>query len=563
WVRLLEQVTTDPEAPVSRADILTPDERHQLLPERDDTGRPARSLVAAFRAQVERAPDAVAVVADGTRLTYAQLDQRADRLARELIGRGVGTERLVAVAMPRSIGFVVAVLAVIKAGGMYLSLDARYPESQVRGMWADNSVGLLLTDSLTRAPAFVPRDQVLLVQEEAAQVLAQPSGVSPDPEQLACVIYTSGSTGTPKGIGLTHADITSLAEDPAVGRYPARVLLHSPTAWDALPFELWMPLLQGGQVVIAPDVPLDGPHLRDIISDHGITSMWITAGLFKALAEEYPNTFAPMSQVFTGGEVVPPDAVRRVMAACPALTVVNGYGPGETTTFATLHEMAPGHDPEPSLPIGLPISDKQVYVLDEHLGLMPPGVVGELYVTGAGMARGYLGQPGMSAQRFVANPYGPAGTRMYRTGDLARWNKDGRLEFAGRADQQVKVRGFRIEPGEIESGLRRCGGVAHATVVVHTVREDDVRLVAYVVTEPDTEFAPSAVAEELRGQLPEYMIPSLITAVPAIPLTPNGKVDRGALPVPDFGVLVSAGGREPRSAREVALCGVFAEVLGV
>ncbi|WP_344343169.1 amino acid adenylation domain-containing protein, partial [Kitasatospora putterlickiae] len=571
WVRLLEQVTARPELPVGRADILTPEERHQLLAGRNGAGRPARSLLTAFRTQVERVPDAVAVVADGSRLTYAQLDERADRLARELIGRGVGAERLVAIAMPRSIGFVVAVLAVVKAGGMYLSLDARYPESQVRRMWADNNVNLLLTDSPTRVPAFVPGDQVLLVQDDAAHLpSASPSalpagdrGAAPEPDRLACVIYTSGSTGTPKGIGLTHADITSLADDPVVGRYPARVLLHSPTAWDALPFELWMPLLLGGQVVIAPDVPLDGPHLRDVIRDHGITSMWITAGLFKAMAEDHPDCFAPVRQVFTGGEVVPQEPVRRVMAACPDLTVVNGYGPGETTTFATLHEMVPGYEPEPSLPIGRPITDKQVYVLDERLGLVPPGVVGELYVAGAGMARGYMGQPGLSSQRFVANPYGPAATRMYRTGDLARWNRDGLLEFAGRADHQVKIRGFRIEPGGIESALRRCTGVTHATVVVHTVREGDVRLVAYVVTEPGTGFDPSAVAEELREKLPEYMVPSLIKAVPAIPLTPNGKVDRAALPVPDFGALVSEGGRRPRSAPEVALCEVFAEVLGV
>ncbi|MFJ6384928.1 non-ribosomal peptide synthase/polyketide synthase [Kitasatospora sp. NPDC092039] len=573
WVRLLEQLTARPELPVGRADILTPEERQQLLARRTDTELPARSLVTVFRAQVERVPDAVAVVADGTRLTYAELDERADRLAEELIARGVGAERLVAIAMPRSIGFVVAVLAVVKAGGMYLSLDARYPESQARRMWADNDVNLLLADAPTRVPAFVPEDQVLLIQDGAAHLPStapSPSarpvggpGVSPDPDQLACIIYTSGSSGTPKGIGLTHTDITSLADDPAVGRYPARVLLHSPTAWDALPFELWMPLLLGGRVVIAPDVPLDGPHLRDIIRDHGITSLWITAGLFKAMAEDRPDCFASVRQVFTGGEVVPQDPVRRVMAACPDLTVVNGYGPGETTTFATLHEMPPGHDPEPSLPIGRPITNKQVYVLDEHLGLVPPGVVGELYVAGAGMARGYLGQPGLSAQRFVANPYGVPGERMYRTGDLARWNRDGLLEFAGRADQQVKIRGFRIEPGGIESALRRCTGVTHATVLVHTVREGDVRLVAYVVTEPGTGYDSSAVAEELRGQLPEYMVPSLITAVPAIPLTPNGKVDRAALPVPDFGALVSEGGRGPRSAREVALCGLFAEVLGV
>ncbi|MFI9238056.1 non-ribosomal peptide synthase/polyketide synthase [Streptomyces sp. NPDC053079] len=565
---LLDTLAAHPDRPVTDADVLTAGEHDRIRADWDAARRPvpARTLVEAFEERVGLDPHAVAVVAGAASLTYAQLDARANRLARDLVDRGVGTEQVVAIAMPRSVGFVVAVLAVVKAGGTYVSLDERYPESQVRLMWADNDVSLLLTDSPSRVPQFVPGEQVLLLGDDAGDAdvpaaAARDFATPASPDQLACVVYTSGSTGKPKGIALTHAAIAALSDDPDVGRHAGRVLLHSPTAWDALPFELWVPLLLGGQVVIAPDVRLDAAGLRDVIVEHRITSMWITAGLFKVMAEECPEAFRHMGQVFTGGEVVPPAAVRRVMDACPDVVVVNGYGPGETTTFASLHVMEPGRALEPALPIGRPVANKRVYVLDDRLRLVPPGVAGELYVSGAGMARGYIHQPALSAQRFVADPYGPAGARMYRTGDLARWNRDGRLEFVGRADHQVKVRGFRIEPGEVESALRELPGVTQAAVLVHEVQEGDRRLVAYVVTADGAELPPSAARDALRQRLPEYMVPSAVVTLSALPLTLNGKLDRKALPAPDFSGLVT--GRAPRTPREEALCALFAEVLGL
>ncbi|MFE6667640.1 non-ribosomal peptide synthase/polyketide synthase [Streptomyces sp. NPDC057697] len=568
WTGFLEALTTRPEQPVTHADILTAEETRTFRADWATAAgaRTERTLAEAFRAQVENAPDAVAVVAGEVTLTYAQLDARAERLARELVRRGVGTEHVVALALSRSASFVVAVLAVMKAGGAYVSLDERYPQSQIRMMWTDNAVTVLLADSPSRVPEFVPGSQVLLLGPElATEDPATPDGTADRveaaflPDQLACVIYTSGSTGKPKGIALTHADITALADDPVVGRHPERVLLHSPTAWDSLPLELWMPLLLGGRVVIAPDTRLDAAALGDLVVEHRITSMWITAGLFKVIAEESPEAFVHMRQVFTGGEVVPPTAVRRVLDACPDTTVINGYGPGETTTFATLHAMVPQDTLPTALPIGRPVSGMRVYVLDDRLGLTPPGVAGELYVAGAGMARGYLGRPGPSAERFVADPFGPAGSRMYRTGDLARWNEAGQVEFVGRADSQVKVRGFRIEPGEVETALRGLPGVTQAAAVVHEVREGDRRLVGYVVVEEGVDLSDARNALGLR--LPEYMVPSAVVPLPVLPLTPNGKLDRRALPAPDFSAQV--GGREPRTEREKKLCALFADVLSL
>ncbi|MFJ2444448.1 amino acid adenylation domain-containing protein, partial [Streptomyces sp. NPDC087658] len=490
WVRFLTAVAADPEQRIATLDVLTSREREQLLVgwnESADEDRPvpAATLAEAFRERAAGHPDATAVVDGDLTLTYAELDARAERLAAVLRGRGVTAGQVVALAMPRSAAFVTAVLAVVRTGAAYLSLDDRYPDEQVHLMWTDNDITLLLTDDAERIPAFLPEERALVLdggELPAADAPAFPAdGPRPAPEQLACVIYTSGSTGRPKGLGITHANVISLADDATVGRHTERVLLHSPTAWDALPYELWVPLLTGGQVVVAPRGRLNVEDIRRAIADHRITSMWITVGLFKVMAEECPAAFAGMRQVFTGGEAVPATAVQQVRDACPGLVVINGYGPGETTTFATLQVMEPTRPVPATVPVGRPVTHKQVYVLDERLGLVAPGVGGELYVAGAGVARGYLDRPGLSAERFVACPFGPAGTRMYRTGDLVRWNRDGELEFLGRADDQVKVRGFRIEPGEVERALLQSPGVAQAAVVVREDAPGDRRLVAYVV----------------------------------------------------------------------------------
>ncbi|MFF2147942.1 alpha/beta fold hydrolase, partial [Kitasatospora sp. NPDC058190] len=296
------------------------------------------------------------------------------------------------------------------------------------------------------------------------------------------------------------------------------------------------------------------------ITTHGVTGLWLTAGLFRLVAEERPGLLAGVREVWTGGDVVSPAAVARVLAACPGIEVVNGYGPTEATTLATCHAVRTLDEHAATVPIGGPMANMRTYVLDAHLRPVPTGMVGELYLAGTGVARGYLGRPGLTAERFIADPYGPPGSRMYRTGDLAWWQTDGTLEFAGRADHQVKLRGLRIEPGEIEAVLASCPGVAQAAVVAREDRPGDKRLVAYLVPAPEGAPEATELSERLRRDLPEYMVPSAFVTVDTLPLTANGKLDRAALPAPEYGA--PGAGRGPRTPQEQLLCDLFAEVLG-
>ncbi len=569
-VRILRAAATDPGRPVARTDVLSATERGRAL---TDWGRgapqsgghgplpvPGRpDLSQLFAAQAARTPDRIAVVDGGTRLTYRELDVRAEALARELVLCGAGPGRRVAVAMDRSADLVVALLAVVRSGAAYVPIDTRWPAERRRFILRDTGANVLLPD------AWAPRT---LTQD--ASVLAPRSGsATAHPDALAYVMYTSGSTGLPKGVAVTHRDVIALAADVRfTGGAHDRVLLHSSHAFDAATYEIWVPLLNGGRIVVAPPGELTPPAVKELVAEHGLTAMFLTIGLFRVLAEEAADCFGGLREVWTGGERVPPEPLRAVLGACPGTTVVAVYGPTETTTFATCRAFAPG-DPVPdTVPIGGPMDGTRTYVLDRSLGLVPPGTVGELYVAGAGLARGYANRPGLTGERFVADPYadsyGVSGERMYRTGDLARWTPDGQLEFAGRADTQVKVRGFRVEPGEIETVLLAQPGVGHAAVVVREDRPGDRRLVAYVVPgsgratgDVDTARLTDALAERLPG----HLVPSAVVVLGALPLTVNGKLDRTALPAP--GRATAAGGREPRTERERALCGLFAEVLGV
>ncbi|MEU4587369.1 alpha/beta fold hydrolase [Kitasatospora aureofaciens] len=334
------------------------------------------------------------------------------------------------------------------------------------------------------------------------------------------------------------------------------MLVHSPHSFDASTFELWAPLLGGGRAVVAPAGEVTASTLRRMVTEHGVTALWLTAGLFSLVAEEEPSCLRGVAQVWTGGDVVSPVAVGQVLAACPGTVVVNGYGPTETTTFAATHAVSDA--PSGSLPIGRPLDDMRAYVLDAGLRPVPAGCVGELYLAGAGVARGYAERPGLTAERFVADPFASDGARMYRTGDLARWSTDGLLEYAGRADTQVKLRGFRIEPGEIEAVLAAHPSVGRAVVVVRDDRPGVKRLVGYLV--PAGAVATDALRAHLAERLPDYMVPSALVVLDDLPLTGNGKLDRRALPVPETPV---GSGREPITLREEVLATLFAEVLGL
>ncbi len=500
FTTLLEGAAAHPEHPISALPLLTEIEREQVLVEWNATEAPypkERCIHQLFEAQVEETPEAVAVVCEDTSLTYAQINTRANRLAHALIARGVGRESAVAVLLERSVDLVVSLLAVVKAGGTYVPLDTKYPLSRMGLIMGETGASVLLTDQALRAHPFPPSAQIVIVYTDPAEQDPGDPGIACDPEQLAYVMYTSGSTGAPKGIAVTHRDVVSLALDPCwqCGNQK-RVLLHSPSAFDASTYELWVPLLGGGQIVIAPADELDIRTLERVITRDKITSLFLTTALFNLLVEDSPDHFAAVAEVWTGGEMVSPPAIQRVLDACPETVVVHVYGPTETTTFATYHAMRPPYRVQGTVPIGRPMGNTRVYVLDAGLQPVPVGAAGELYIGGAGLARGYVGRPGLTAERFVADPYGPPTTRMYRTGDLVRWWGDGNLEFVGRVDNQVKIRGFRIECGEVEAALLSHPEVAQAVVVAREETPGQRRLVAYLVAEQDPTVATVAVAAE-------------------------------------------------------------------
>ncbi|OXM68366.1 hypothetical protein CF165_12640 [Amycolatopsis vastitatis] len=499
--------------------------------------------------RVDRTPGAVAVV-DGDRvLTYQALDELAGRLAARLIGRGVRRGGRVAVMLDRSADLVVALLAVWKAGAAYVPVDAGYPAPRVAFMAADSGVSLMVCSAATRGGVPEGIEPIVVTDEEdgeAATAAARPG----DP---AYVMYTSGSTGTPKGVTVPHRSVAELAGNPGWAVEPDdAVLVHAPHAFDASLFEIWVPLVSGARLVIAGPGQVDARRLREAIAA-GVTRAHLTAGSFRAVAEESPESFTGLREVLTGGDLVPAHAVARVRAACPGVRVRHLYGPTETTLCATWHVLEPGDALGPVLPIGRPLPGRRAQVLDDSLRPVAPGVVGELYLSGAGLADGYLDRAALTAERFVADPSRP-GERMYRTGDLAQRTADGELLFAGRADDQVKIRGFRVEPGEVEAALTAQPGV-HESVVVAI----DGRLIAYVVADEDTD--PVLVRERLEAVLPEHLVPAAVLRLAALPLTANGKVDRAALPAPDFAA--KATGRAPATEAERVLCGLFADLLGV
>ncbi|MET8222753.1 non-ribosomal peptide synthase/polyketide synthase [Streptomyces sp. NPDC005301] len=546
---LLTRFADGAEGDVDDLDLLTADDR-ALLDRWNTTARQTapRSPVDLFAEQVRRTPDAPAVHDGDRHVSYRQLADWSDAVARRLRSAGLAAEERVALLMDRSVELVAAQLGVLKAGGAYLPVDTRAPEERRRALLSQAGAAVRLT----------ARD-VAAARTEASAEAALPAA---DPDRLAYVMFTSGSTGRPKAVAVRHRDVASLATDSRFGDGVCeRVLLHSPPAFDAATFEVWAPLLNGGCVVVAPDRPMDAALLRRLAADGGLTAVWLTAGLFRLLAQDAPDCFADLRQVWTGGDVVPAAAVRRVLDACPALTVVDGYGPTETTTFATSFALADAADVPGTVPIGHPLDDLRVHLLDGRLRPVPPGCAGELFVSGEGVARGYLGRPGDTAARFLADPYGPPGTRMYRTGDLARRHVDGTVEFLGRADDQVKIRGFRVEPGEVEAVLTARPGVADVAVVAREDRPGSRRLVAYVV-------GPAAEdTEELRAfaarTLPDYLVPSAFVPLPALPLSANGKVDRAALPAPAPESRAADGAHvAPRTEAERRTAEIFAEVLG-
>ncbi|WP_329617718.1 amino acid adenylation domain-containing protein [Streptomyces brevispora] len=570
-VRLLEQVADDPARPLAGYDLMTPDEHTRVTRWGTGGALPAHTaqatLPALFADRARRTPDAVAVVGDGTALSYAGLDRISLDLARALAGLGVGPESGVGVLLGRSPAVVAASLGAVRAAGAYVPLDARWPGERLEQVAAVADVRVLVVDEDALASSWVTgaaRRMPVVVVDRLGRILrgaperpGEPAAV-PGPGALAYVMFTSGSTGLPKGVGVTHADVVALTADSAWrGGAADAVLMHSAYVFDASTFEIWAPLLHGGTVVVAPDGVLEARVLADAVREHAVSAVFLTTALFNVIADTAPEAFAGLRLVCAGGELASPDAMQRVAGTAPGIRVLHVYGPTETTTFATRHDVPADLPPGPP-PVGRPLDGMRLYVLDGSLRPVPPGVTGELYLAGRGVARGYTGIPGLTAARFVADPFDAAGGRMYRTGDLVRWTREGHIAYVTRADSQVKLRGYRIELGEIEGVLACCEGVADSFVVVREDIPGDRRLVAYVV--PANGARPDP-AEAVGRSLPAYMVPSAFVLIDALPLTLNGKVDRSALPEPAHHAPVR--GRAARTAREEILCGLFADVLGL
>ncbi|WP_345025516.1 amino acid adenylation domain-containing protein, partial [Actinomadura keratinilytica] len=554
--RLVETFAADPGGPVGRADLLTEDERHRTLTVWNDTADAVAdaTIHGLFEAQAARRPDAPAVIDGDTVLTYGELDAAANRLARVLADRGAGPERIVAVALPRSADLVTATLAAGKAGAAFLPVDPEYPPQRIAHMLGDARP--VLTVSTSRHADRLPGTGLLLLDDPATAALidaqapdAPRGGTAPRPDHPAYVIYTSGSTGRPKGVVVTHAGIASLAraqiDGMAVGP-DARVLQLASPGFDASVFERLAAIGSGAAMVVAPPDVYGGERLRDLIRDRAVSHAVITPS---ALATVPCEDLAGLRTLLVAGEACPPGLVARW---APDRRMVNAYGPTETTVCATMSGPLPDG---PVPPIGAPIRNTRVYVLDGALRPVPPGTPGELYVAGPLLARGYLGRPALTAERFVACPYGPPGERMYRTGDLVRWRDDGTLDYLGRVDQQVKIRGIRIELGEVEAVL-----TAHETVAQAAAAVRDGRLVGYVVPAPGAAVDEAELRRFAGRSLPDHAVPAVLVVLDELPQTPNGKLDRAALPAP---TAPSGTGRAPRTPREEILCNLYAQVLGL
>jgi len=540
-IRVLEQVAADPDIDVAAVELLDEAERRSVLADWNDTARavPEATLPELITGWAERTPDAVALRCGDAALTYAGLEERSNRLARHLLDAGIGAESVVALRMPRGIDAIVAMVGVWKAGAAYVPLDPEHPADRQEFILADSGAALVVES----------------LDELVAGRSAEPVGTRPRPDGLAYVIYTSGTTGRPKGVLARHGGMVNLAEAfrPVLGVGPGVAMLQFASfGFDASVLDVAVALASGATLVIASDEERADPELLTrMVNERGVGAVSLVPSLVRELD---PDRFDGVARWVVGSERMPEELARRFGRG---ERLWNAYGPTEITVICTTGPVADdGAGWVGGVPsIGRPIANTRVFVLDEYLRPVPPGVTGELYVAGAGLARGYLNRRGLTAGRFVACPFAP-GERMYRTGDLARWSRDGLLVFAGRADEQVKIRGHRIEPGEVEHVLAGHDAVDRVAVVAR-----DDRLVAYVVPAAGAAVDTAALREFAARRLPPYMVPGAVVELEALPLNANGKLDRAALPAPDFAGLV--GGRAPATPAEETLCKLFAEVLGL
>ncbi|WP_232463571.1 non-ribosomal peptide synthetase [Tumebacillus avium] len=567
-IALLQGAVADPSQSTAKLPVMSTTQRAMLLEGWNQTATPYpsdRSIQELFEEQAAKTPDAVAVVFAEEQLTYAQLNVRANRLARRLQALGVKPETAVGVCLERSAELVVALLAIVKAGGLYVPLDPNYPQERLAFMLEDADLLALVTTSAL-AERLPEHSAALVCLDLQAEAIAAQSGENPantaGPDNLIYVIYTSGSTGRPKGVCVTHRSVARLVKETNYVRFTEEevFLQFAPISFDAATFEIWGALLNGGRLVVFPSQKPSLEELGRVIRRYEVTTLFLTTALFHQMIETRWEDLVAVRQLLAGGEQMSVAHVRDVFARSGGWQFYHVYGPTETTTFATACLIQDASQLEASVPIGKALSNTTLYVLDKHLQPVPVGVPGELYIGGDGVARGYLNRPELTEEKFVTNPFGEG--RLYRTGDLVRWLCDGNIEFLGRLDHQVKVRGFRIELGEIEVELGKHEKVSETVAIVREDVPGDKRLTAYVVPHEGQDITAGELRSYLAEKMPEYMIPSAFEVMDKLPLTANGKIDRQKLPKPG----VDRGTQElvlPRNEQEQQIAAIWQEILGV
>jgi amino acid adenylation domain-containing protein len=570
---LLDAMAGSPEMPVGQLPMLTSAEQRQLLHDWNDTHRPYpanRCVHELFEEQAHRSPQAIALICGDVQLTYRELNARAGQLSRYLLETGIGCDSLVAIFMDRSPDVIIAMLAVWKSGGAFVALDTQDPAERLGLILSDIGAAALLTHRHLLSRLSAPPARLICLDRDWETIAGARSERRPPrlaPDDLAHVIYTSGSTGKPKGVEVRHRGIVRLVcgtDGPKFGQ--DRVFLQiSSVCFDASTFEIWAPLLHGGSCVICQMGFPSPTELQRLIHQHKVTTLFLSASTFNAMLDAAPQALTELDELLIGGEALSVPHVHRALALLPRTQIINGYGPTENTTFTTYYRVPRSFDLQSSsVPIGRPITNTQLYILDAQRQLLPRGAAGEIYIAGEGLARGYRNRPDLTAEHFVPNPFSPdSNARLYKTGDLGRYLPDGNIEFLGRVDLQLKLRGYRIEPGEIEWALERHPAVCQAIVMAREDTPGEKRLAAYLVLRPDAADALPGIAADLRSKLPEYMVPSVWVLLPQLPLNRSGKVDRNLLPIPESTTAIPAGAthQAPDTELERSLAQIWAEAL--
>ncbi|MFI5343201.1 MAG: amino acid adenylation domain-containing protein [Chlamydiales bacterium] len=571
--RAMEQLTKNPMHSIRDYEILTLAERQKILVEWNETAHDYprdKTIQQLFEEQVERTPNHIAVIDEEQQLTYRELNERSNQLAHYLRSKGIEPDSLVAIACERSIEMIVGILAILKAGGAYVPLDPSYPIMRLKYILDDTGTNFLLTQS--RLKEALPQTSAIIIELDHLEFLTGYPVVNPaylaKANHLAYVIYTSGSTGQPKGVMIEQRSVLRLVINTNYIQITSsdKFAYASSPSFDATTFEIWGALLHGAAVFVVPsNVLLQAQQWAHLIRKNELTILWLTARLFDHIANEDPTAFQSLKYLIIGGEKISFDSVKKVICSGAPEYFLNGYGPTEMTTFATTFSMT-NELRNREIPIGRPIANTQTYILDSSLHPVPIGVIGELFIGGDGLARGYLNQPELTKERFIENPFvidkdrDHDRKRLYRTGDLCRYLEDGNIEYVGRIDQQVKIRGFRVEPGEIEATLLSHPSIQEAVVLAREDEADNKRLAAYYIAKPKIPLETRSLRDYLKQRLPAYMVPSFFIALEALPLTLNGKLDTKALPLPEVGEIHRAY-VAPRTPTEQMLAEIWQHIL--